>query len=71
MNSITHTFTVSGIKCAGCEQNIINTLRVLTGVEQVTANHTTQQVSVCFITEQISLDTLALSLNNAGYHVQF
>ncbi|MFC7137430.1 heavy-metal-associated domain-containing protein [Halobaculum litoreum] len=40
------TLTVTGMTCGGCEQNVVDALEALDGVERVTADHEANVVTV-------------------------
>lgn len=61
------TITVEGMSCAGCEQTVKQTLAGAEGVESVTADRTSDSVTV-----EGSVDPVALvaTVENTGYTAQ-
>lgn len=60
---------VQGMHCHGCEMLIKLTLEEITGVTSASANHQSGIVEVEFDPEKVSIDTLKLAIENAGYKV--
>lgn len=64
------TFTVSGMKCGGCENSLTNKLMALEGVESVLASHQQKRVEVGFDLSKISVDDLEDAISDAGFKVE-
>lgn len=64
------TFTVSGMKCGGCENSLTNKLMALEGVESVLASHQQKRVEVGFDLSKISVDDLEDAISEAGFKVE-
>lgn len=63
-------FIVTGteaIHCEHCEQRITNALRRLVGVEEVTASHQTQQVTVQFDPAHMEPEAIRTKLAQTGF----
>lgn len=64
---MTKTYTVTGMSCGGCEQNVEDALSDLDGVESVTANNEDDTVTVDGDFDEKS----ALhAIEDAGYSVE-
>lgn len=64
------TFTVSGMKCGGCENSLTIKLMALEGVESVLASHQQKRVEVGFDLSKISVDDLEDAISEAGFKVE-
>ena len=62
--------TVTGMKCGGCETNVVGKLTALTGVERAEANFKENLVSVDFDADQIDVDELEDVIIAAGFGVE-
>lgn len=58
------TITVEGISCAGCEKTVEKTLTDVEGVESVTADQTSNSVTVEGNADSVALLT---AVENTGY----
>jgi copper chaperone CopZ len=66
----TAVFTVTGMKCGGCENNVIEKLTALDGVISVVADCKENHVSVEFKSEKIDIDDLEDVIIAAGFCVE-
>lgn len=63
------SFTVTGMSCGGCEENVENSLSELPGVESVEADNETDRVDV--VTEgDVPDDKITAAIEDAGYTVE-
>ena len=62
------SFTVTGMSCSGCEENVVDSLTSLEGVDSVDADHENDSVEVT--SEGVSTDDLTAAIEDAGYEVQ-
>ncbi|WP_265112329.1 heavy-metal-associated domain-containing protein [Halosolutus halophilus] len=63
------TLDVTGMACDGCEQNVTEALEALEGISSVTANHEADQVRVEHDEEAVDEETIATTIEDAGYEV--
>ncbi|MEI7840165.1 MAG: heavy metal-associated domain-containing protein [Methylococcaceae bacterium] len=63
-------FTVTGMKCGGCENNVIEKLTALDGVISAVANCKENHVSVEFDAEKIEIEDLEDVIIAAGFGVE-
>ena len=63
----TRTFTVTGMRCEGCEETIARHLQSLDGIEAVEADHHSGRVRVTYHLQRMRLDTVADALADLGY----
>ncbi len=68
--SQTLTLSVTGMKCAGCEAGVKNTLLALSGVSCVTADHKQNLVSVEFEPQIITATQISQAIIASGFQVQ-
>lgn len=66
----TINLTVTGMKCGGCETNIVEKLTALAGVESAVAHFKENLVSVGFDADQIDVDELEDVIIAAGFGVE-
>lgn len=66
----TAIFTVTGMKCGGCENNVIEKLTALDGVISAVADCKENHVSVEFEPEKIDIDDLEDVIIAAGFGVE-
>ena len=66
----TAIFTVTGMKCGGCENNVIGKLTALDGVISTIADCKENHVSVEFDPEKIEIDDLEEVIIAAGFGVE-
>jgi len=66
----TINLTVTGMKCGGCETNVIGKLTALAGVERAEAHFKENLVSVDFNADQIDVDELEDVIIAAGFGVE-
>ncbi|WP_158059013.1 heavy-metal-associated domain-containing protein [Halorussus halophilus] len=61
---MSRTLTVGGMSCGGCEQNVVDALEALDGVEDASADHESDSATV-----EGEADTAALvsAVEDAGY----
>ena len=60
---------IEGMTCASCAQTIERALRSVAGVDDVTVNLATDQATVTFDRQVVTLDSLRQSVLDAGYRV--
>ena len=60
---------VSGMKCGGCEANVVSKLSPINGVISVSAAFKANEVTIQFDDTQIDLDTLIKVISDAGFTV--
>ncbi len=65
----TITLNVTGMKCGGCENNVISKLSVMAGISQVTASSKSNEVSVEFDNSVVTLAAISAAITDAGYTV--
>jgi copper chaperone len=61
------TLTVTGMKCGGCETNIIEKLSAISGVISVTASAKNNEISIEYNNELIELDTIKATIIEAEF----
>lgn len=66
----TTTFTVTGMKCGGCESNIVEKLTALDGVISANADCKKNHVCVEFEPEKVEIDDLEEVIIAAGFGVE-
>jgi copper chaperone CopZ len=66
----TVVFTVTGMKCGGCENNVIGKLTALDGVISASADCKENHVSVEFESEKVDVDDLEDAIIAAGFGVE-
>ena len=66
----TINLTVTGMKCGGCETNVVGKLTALADVESAVANFKENVVSVDFDADQIDVDELEEVIIAAGFGVE-
>ncbi len=66
----TAVFTVTGMKCGGCENNVIEKLTALEGVISAVADCKENHVSVEFEAGKIEVDDLEDVIIAAGFGVE-
>ena len=62
------TIEVSGMSCNGCERNVENALKDISGVHRVEANHEAGAVEVA-VEDDVDDDDLGTAIHDAGYEV--
>ena len=63
-------FTVTGMKCGGCESNITDKLLSLDGVVSVSASHKDDEVEVEFDSAKTDVDSIIDAITEAGFTVE-
>lgn len=63
-------FTVTGMKCGGCESNITDKLQALDGVLSVSASHQDDEVKIEFDSAKTDLGSIRDVINEAGFTVE-
>jgi copper chaperone CopZ len=58
---------VKGMRCGGCEGALSSALTRLDGVEDATADHSAERVTVSFNPTQLDEDDLRRAVEKAGY----
>jgi len=66
----TTTLTLDGMHCQGCVQIVQNVLEQQAGVKGATVSLDPQQARIAFDANQVSAETLAQAINNAGYKAE-
>lgn len=62
------TIEVSGMSCNGCERNVENALKNISGVHRAEANHEEGTVEVA-AEDDVDGDDLGTAIHDAGYEV--
>jgi copper chaperone len=63
----TITLPVTGMKCGGCETNVVNKLNTIAGIKSVQASSKDNKVEVAFEKEKTDLDAIKAAITAAGY----
>ncbi|MGR9044414.1 MAG: heavy-metal-associated domain-containing protein [Gammaproteobacteria bacterium] len=63
-------FTVTGMKCGGCESTIKEKLMSLDGVLSVSASHKEEEVEVEFDSAKTDSDAIIEVISDAGFTVE-
>ncbi|MGR9051094.1 MAG: heavy-metal-associated domain-containing protein [Gammaproteobacteria bacterium] len=63
-------FTVTGMKCGGCESNVTNKLMAIEGVLSVSASHEDEEVAVEYDPDKTNQDVLIDAITDAGFEVE-
>lgn len=67
MNKI--TIKVTGMMCGGCEKRVENALKQIEGITEVTANHSSGEVTIK--TEgEVNKEQIKEAIEDIGYEVQ-
>jgi copper chaperone CopZ len=66
MSATTTTYAVTGMTCGHCELSVQEEIAALDGVIEVTADHTTGQVTVTSA-EPLDPTAVAAAVDEAGY----
>ena len=61
--------TVTGMKCGGCETNIIEKLNAISGIISVTASAKHNEVSIEYNNELTDISTIKAAIIDAGFEV--
>ncbi|MDP2904310.1 MAG: heavy-metal-associated domain-containing protein [Methylovulum sp.] len=61
--------TVTGMKCGGCETNVVGVLTAIEGISQVSASSKENTLNVEFDTEKTDLDVIKNAIAGAGFTV--
>lgn len=61
------SFTVTGMSCGGCEDNVESSLTELDGVTTVEADHESDTVDI--VADDVATDDIAAAIEEAGYDV--
>ncbi|OHX36862.1 mercuric reductase [Methylomonas sp. LWB] len=64
------SLAVTGMKCGGCENNIVGKLSAVPGVIAVKASHTEKRVDVEYDPTQTDLDEIEDTIVEAGFKVE-
>lgn len=59
---------VTGMMCAGCENRVQNAVKLLAGVEEVTANHEDGIVKVVSA-ENVTIESVKEAIEDLGFDV--
>lgn len=63
-------FTVSGMKCGGCESNVKTKLNAVDGVLSVEAMSKESKVEVEFNADETNVEIISDAITEAGYVVE-
>ncbi|MFC7072438.1 heavy-metal-associated domain-containing protein [Halovenus rubra] len=61
------TYTVTGMSCGGCEENVENSVREINSVSHVDADHENNSVEV--IGDGVSDTDVVTAIKDAGYEI--
>lgn len=61
---------VTGMTCGGCENAVKRSLKMLEGVQEVTASHATESVGVTFEDGKVTPAAITQRIESLGYHVE-
>jgi copper chaperone CopZ len=64
------SLAVSGMKCGGCENNVLSKLSQLSGVISVKASHQDKQVDVEYDQELIDIEEIEDAIIDAGFTIE-
>ena len=64
------TFTVTGMKCGGCETNVTDKLKALEGVLSVSASHKQNEIEVRYDSAKTDVDAIKAAITEAGFSVE-
>ncbi|MGZ5619776.1 MAG: heavy-metal-associated domain-containing protein [Methylobacter sp.] len=64
------SLTVTGMKCGGCEANIMNKLQAIDGVLSVNASSKDKEVNVEFNADKTSVNAISEAITEAGFTVE-
>lgn len=62
------TLTVTGMTCGGCESAVRRALTMIDGVQDVTASHTDNRVTLRYDPAKTTPETIAQRVELLGYH---
>ena len=65
----TEILSVSGMSCLHCKHAITTSVSALTGVQTVDVDLSAKTVRIIFDTDKLTLDTIKLAIEEAGYDV--
>ena len=63
------TLAVTDMKCGGCETNITEKLKVISGVISVVASAKNNEISIEYNNELTDIDTIKATIIEAGFGV--
>lgn len=64
------SLAVTGMKCGGCETNVITKLGTLDGVLSVDAKSKENKVDVEFDAKKTNIEAISLAITEAGFIVE-
>lgn len=64
------TFTVTGMKCGGCENTIKGKVQEIEGVLSVSASHQDEEVDVEFDPAKADVEVIKEAITEAGFTVE-
>jgi len=64
-----HTLLVDGMTCGHCVETVSKAVGELTGVQSVSVNLDTKEVSVDLKEGEISLETISAKISEVGFEV--
>ena len=70
MNSQTSQLEIQGMSCANCSQTITDALEDLDGVVEANINFATDEGSVDYNPDEVSLADIYAAIDDAGYHAE-
>ena len=64
------SLAVAGMKCGGCESNVITKLNTVDGVISVVASSKENKVDVEFDADKTSVEAISIAVTDAGFVVE-
>ncbi|HHY47596.1 MAG TPA: heavy-metal-associated domain-containing protein [Firmicutes bacterium] len=64
------TLSVSGMKCEGCVERVVRSLKALDGVHEASASLADKKVSVSYDPGTVRREDIESTIENLGYRVQ-
>ena len=61
---------VTGMTCGGCENAVKRSLKMIDGVQDVSASHAAESVGVTYDEGKVTPAVLAQRIASLGYHVE-
>lgn len=61
---------VTGMTCGGCENAVKRSLKMLDGVQDVSASHTAHSVGITFDDTKVTPAVITERIESLGYHVE-
>lgn len=63
------SFNIPSLGCSECSEKIRSTVKAITGVQNVSVNLKSQQLSVEFDPSRINADTIKTAVSEMGYDI--